>query len=208
MGIFFKKPQNEELSEECNKNLPEDTLLAFSAANGDEKAFELLVRKYEKLVASCVYQTIGNTEDVLDVSQEVFLKVYKGLCSFKGESSFSSWIYRVAKNSALDFLRKKKPASMSLDSTDEDGATIDVPDTDTKGIPELSALNNESYEILYKALNELSEEHRKMITLRDIDGYTYEQIGQMLGLEPGTVKSRLFRARERLRNNLLKENYF
>ena len=132
MGKFFKKPKEEKYDE----SLPEDTVLAFRAAKGETCAFEELVRKYEKLVASCIYQTIGNTEDTLDISQEVFLKVYRSLSTFKGESSFSSWIYRVAKNSALDFLRKKRLPSMSLDSTDEDGATIDVPDTDIKISPE------------------------------------------------------------------------
>lgn len=204
-GIFFKNSVKEK---EYDKNLPEDTLLAFRAAEGDEEAFETLVRKYERLVSSCIYQTVSNTEDTLDIAQETFLKVYKSLSTFKGESSFSSWIYRVAKNCALDFLRKKKPVSMSLDSTDEEGATIDVPDTDAKSNPEDMLLKNEAAVVLYEAMKKLSDEHREMITLRDLNGFTYEEIAQSLGLEAGTVKSRLFRARESLRKILLKENYF
>ncbi len=204
-GIFFKNSVKEK---EYDNNLPEDTLLAFRAAEGNEEAFETLVRKYEKLVSSCIYQTVSNTEDTLDIAQETFLKVYKSLSTFKGESSFSSWIYRVAKNCALDFLRKKKPASMSLDSTDEEGATIDVPDTDVKSNPEDAALKSEAENVLFKAMQKLSDEHREMITLRDLNGFTYEEIASLLGLEAGTVKSRLFRAREALRKILIKENYF
>ena len=205
MGIFFRNSAKEKVYDE---SLPEDTVLAFRAADGDEEAFETLVRKYEKLVCSCIYQTVSNTEDTLDIAQETFLKVYRNIASFKGESSFSSWLYRVAKNCALDFLRKKKPASMSLDSTDEEGATIDVADTDAKNDPEKNALKKEALEILYSAMEKLSDEHRRMITLRDINGNTYEEIAEILGLEAGTVKSRLFRAREALRKILLKENYF
>ena len=205
MGILFRSREKAKVYDE---NLPEDTLLAFKAADGDEEAFEKLVRKYEKLVCSCIYQTVSNTEDTLDIAQETFLKVYRNISSFKGESSFSSWLYRVAKNCALDFLRKKKPSSMSLDSTDEDGATIDVADTDAKNDPEKTALKNEASAVLYNAMQKLSEEHRQMITLRDINGNTYEEIAGILGLEAGTVKSRLFRAREALRKILLKENYF
>ncbi len=205
MGIFFRDSKRKEYDE----SLPEDTLLAFKAADGDEGAFEALVRKYERLVSTCVFSVVGNCpEDVMDVSQEVFLKVYKSLCSFKGDSEFSTWLYRVAKNCALDYIRKRKPPASSLDSSGEEGEGFDVPDTSDKANPEKSALEKEKSEILKKAISLLSEEHREVIILRHVNDYSYEQIADSLGLETGTVKSRISRAREALKKILLKENYF
>ena len=204
MGLFFKSKEQKNYGED----LPEDTLLAFKAADGDENSFETLLRKYERFVSTCVYPIIGSADDTADVCQEVFLKVYRSLSSFKGESSFSTWLYRVAKNCAYDFVRKKKGENVSLDETDEDGKGLELPDTDEKNYPEQTALKNERKQLLWTAVSRLSDEHREIIVLRDINDYTYEQIAQMTGLEPGTVKSRLFRAREALKKQLLKENYF
>ena len=202
MGILFgKKKQYDE-------NLPADTLLAFKAADGDEEAFSELVTKYERLVSTCVYSVCQNREDTMDISQDVFFKVYRNLSSFKGESEFSTWIYRVAKNCALDFMRKKKPNITSIDSSGEEGEGFDIPDESKKSSPEGMALETEKSEVLRKALDKLSEEHREIIILRDINEYSYEKIAKMLSLEQGTVKSRIFRAREALKKILLKENYF
>ena len=203
MGIFFRT--NDKTYPE---GLPEDTLLAFKAADGDNGAFEELVRKHERLVGTCVYSIVGNSEDVLDVSQEVFLKVYRSLKSFNGDSEFSTWLYRIAKNTALDFVRKRKTASVSLDSSGEEGEGFDVPDESISASPEKTALKNEKHEILYKAIDALSDEHREIIILRDLNDYSYEEISDILKIEVGTVKSRLHRAREHLRKILLKENYF
>lgn len=203
MGIFFNKHKNEE------ENLSEDSILAFRAANGDETAFETLVRKHERLVSTCVFSVVGNNpEDVMDVSQEVFLKVYKSLASFKGESEFSTWLYRIAKNCALDYVRKRKTPSLSLDSGGEDGEGIDVPDTQGVSNPEKKALENEKKEILNRSINLLSPEHREVIILRHVNDYSYEQIAEALSVEVGTVKSRISRARTALKKILEKENYF
>ena len=203
MGIFFKDRQRNDDS------LPEDTLLAFKASEGDDKAFEALVRKYERLVSTCVFSVIGNSpEDVMDVSQEVFLKVYRSLSSFKGDSEFSTWLYRVAKNCALDYIRKRKPPSSSLDTSGDEGEGFDVPDTSESSNPEKSVLQAEKSEILKRSIEKLSEEHREIIILRHVNDYSYEQIAKQLDLEVGTVKSRISRAREALKKILLKENYF
>ena len=203
MGIFFK---NKEKTYPAD--IPEDTLNAFRAADGIDSAFEALVRKYEKFVSTCVYSIVGNPDDTMDVSQEVFLKVYKSISSFKGESEFSTWLYRIAKNTALDFVRQRKQNTVSIDSSGEESEGFDIPDESTKSSPEKAALRNEKYEILRKAIGLLSEEHREIIILRDLNDYSYEQIAKILQIEAGTVKSRLFRAREQLRKILLKENYF
>ena len=203
MGIFFKE------NKKYDDSLPEDTILAFKASEGDESAFEVLVRKYERLVSTCVYSVVGsNAEDIMDVSQEVFLKVYRSLGSFKGDSEFSTWLYRVAKNCALDYIRKRKPPSTSLDSSGEEGEGFDVPDTSQSSNPEKSVLESEKSEILRQCIDKLSDEHREVIILRHVNDYSYEQIAKALNLEVGTVKSRISRAREALKKILLKENYF
>lgn len=203
MGIHFRRQEKV-----YPENLPEDTLLAFKAADGIDSAFETLVRKYERLVSTSAFSIVGNTEDALDVSQETFLKAYKAIGSFKGESEFSTWIYRIAKNTALDFVRRRKHTTLSIDSSGEESEGFDIPDESTKASPEKSVLQKERVQMLRKALDCLSDEHREIIILRDINDYSYEAISECLGIEAGTVKSRLFRAREALRKILLKENYF
>lgn len=203
MGVFFR---NKDKS--YPEGLPEDTLNAFRAADGDSSAFEILVRKYEKLVSTCVYSIVSNPDDTLDVSQDVFLKVYKAIGTFKGDSEFSTWLYRIAKNTALDFVRKRKQSTVSIDSSGEEGEGFDLPDEHTSSNPEKSALQNEKIEKLRKAILLLSDEHREIIILRDLNDYSYEEIASKLEIEQGTVKSRLYRAREALRKILLKENYF
>lgn len=206
ISLPFQKPKRT-----LDEALPEDTRDAFLAADGDKAAFERIVRKYEKFVCTTVFTVLQNKDDSFDVSQEVFLKLYHCIGSFKGESSFSSWLYRIAKNAALDFLRReKKKRTLSLDAENEDGERIfsDIPDASGQNDPEKATLDAERKAVLYAALNELSDEHKKILLLRDIDGYTYEEVGERLGLEAGTVKSRLFRAREALRKKLEEKNYF
>ena len=142
----------------------------------------------------------------------MFLKLYHSIASFKGESSFSSWLYRIAKNTALDFLRKEKKSrnNVSLYTENDDGeeTQMEIPDNSVSSSPEQTAVRNEAKDIIYSALDEISEQHKEIIVLRDIDGFSYEEIAEMLGIEYGTVKSRLFRARDALRKKLLEKNYF
>ena len=184
--------------------------LVKKASGGDVGAFEELVRKYERFVCTTVFSVLHNSEDSFDVSQEVFLKLYHSIGTFKGESSFSSWLYRIAKNAALDCLRKQKSARLVSLTDDEDGdaATMDLPDTSPSADPSDAVILAERKNVLYEAIDELSDEHREIIILRDINDYSYEEIGDMLGIEQGTVKSRLFRAREALRKRLIEKNYF
>ncbi len=205
---FFKKNKTTEET----VSVPEDTADAYKAAEGDTAAFERLVRKYEKYVCTTVYSVVRNYDDSFDVAQEVFLKLYHNIGSFKGESSFASWLYRIAKNTALDFLRKEKNnrsnISMSVENDDGEETEMEVPDTSVSSNPEKCAERRETRDIIYQSLDEISEQHREIIVLRDINGYSYEEISEMLGLEYGTVKSRLFRARDALRKKLLEKNYF
>lgn len=203
MGIFFR-----EKEKTYPEGLAEDTLLAFKAADGYDGAFEALVRKYERFVSTCVYGIVKNPDDTADVSQEVFLKVYKSIGSFKGDSEFSTWLYRIAKNTALDYVRRQKQNSLSLDSSGPEGGGIELKDESNGANPEKTALQNEKIRLVQKAVEQLSDEHREIIILRDFNDYSYEDISRILNVETGTVKSRLHRAREALRKILLKENYF
>lgn len=203
MGIFFKDKQKA-----YPEGLSEDNLLALKAADGDDGAFEKLVRKYERLVSTCVYGIVGNTEDTLDVSQDTFLKVYKSLSTFKGDSEFSTWLYRIAKNTALDFVRGRKQNTLSIDSSGEEHEGFDLPDNSDSSNPEKAVLRNEKIRKLRQAIMKLSDEHREIIILRDLNNYSYDAIALKLGLESGTVKSRIYRARDALKKILLNENYF
>ena len=210
---FFKFNKKAEADvKSADAFLPEDTADAYKAADGDTAAFERLVRKYEKYVCTTVYSVVKNYDDSFDVAQEVFLKLYHSIASFKGESNFSSWLYRIAKNTALDFLRKEKKSrnNVSLYTENDDGeeTQMEIPDNSVSSSPEQTAVRNEAKDIIYSALDEISEQHKEIIVLRDIDGFSYEEIAEMLGLEYGTVKSRLFRARDALRKKLLEKNYF
>ncbi len=196
--------------ENDTENAPEDFALAQKASGGDVSAFEKIVRKYEKYVCAVVFSVLKNREDAFDASQEVFLKLYHSIGTFKGESSFSSWLYRIARNCALDFVRKNKnkPLSLTVGEDENDAKELDVSDTSDKNSPEKSLINKERREILYDAIESLSDEHREIIILRDINGYTYSEISDMLSIEEGTVKSRLFRARRALKEILSSKKYF
>ncbi|MBP5245576.1 MAG: sigma-70 family RNA polymerase sigma factor [Clostridia bacterium] len=209
---FFSLPADEEKEKNnISETKTEDFVLAKDASNGDVNAFEKIVRKYEKYVCAVVYSVLRDREETFDASQEVFLKLYHSIGSFKGESSFSSWLYRIAKNCALDFARKKKERPLSLTvrgDDDDDSKVLDVSDDSEKNNPEKALIIKERKTLLYEAISELSDEHREIIILRDINGYSYSEISDMLSLEEGTVKSRLFRARSALREKLIAKNYF
>ncbi len=168
------------------------------AAGGDNAAFEELVSRYEKLVYSVTYRMTGNREDALDLSQETFIKVWKSLKFFKFESAFSTWIYRVAGNVCLDFLRRQK-RTQSLTVSDEE-VQLDLPDEEQD--PARMVLERAGQEEISGALATLEPEYRAALTLRAVAGLSYQEIADALGVQPGTVKSRISRGRERLRKKL------
>jgi len=179
--------------------------------NGDIQAFEKLIEGYQKKVYNIAYRMLGNSEDAFDVSQEVFIKVFKAIVNFKEESSFSTWIYRIAKNVCLDELRKKKKAQVvSIHSTiqaDDSEFSIQLEDFQ-KGPEELLEIKELKNEV-NKAINCLTDEHKLVIQLRDISGFSYEEIAEILQCSLGTVKSRISRARNSLKNILIsKQEHF
>lgn len=171
------------------------------AKDGDREAFEIIVTTYEKAIYNLALRMSGGEEDARDLTQEVFLKIYRSLATFHGESTLATWIYRVASNTCYDLLRKRKETAVSLDEESERGRLMDIL-VSTQGDPQAELERAERIEQLEQALGELSAPHRKIVILRDLLGLSYAEISDVLRLEEGTVKSRLARARRHLRNHL------
>lgn len=174
------------------------------AAAGDAAAFEQLVIKYQSSIFNLCLRITGNAEDAADMTQESFLKAWRNLESFHFESAFSTWLYRLASNTCLDFLRSvKRRKQVSLTVEDDDGETqlLDVPDP--APTPEAALLSQEEHELLAAAMQRLDPEQRRILTLRVVNGLSYTEIAAVLEVKEGTVKSRLARARENLRKKLL-----
>ena len=166
---------------------------------GDANAFEYLVAAYEKNVYNLALRMTGNPEDAEDMAQEAFLKAYSSLDSFRGDSKFSVWLYRIVSNVCLDFLRKQKKAqTFSLSMEDDDGEESELELPDTRRLPEDELEKKLTRDAVQRGLAQLPEDARQILLLREIQGLSYEEIGEALGLEPGTVKSRIFRARKKL----------
>lgn len=172
----------------------EDKILK-AARNGNSDAFETLVKQYEKRVYGyCKVKTLNN-DDALDLSQDIFIKLYKALPNFRGDCSFSTFLYKIMSTCACDYLKRiKKEETTPI--YDEEGEPVDI---ESNHNVEKEAEARELEKEIIKALNYLNEEQRECFVLRDINGYTYEEIALMTGADSGTVKTRIFRARKRIR---------
>lgn len=174
------------------------------AKAGDNAAFSQLVSAYEGKIYNLALRYLGNPDDAMDASQEVFLRMFRFLSGFQEDSSFSTWLYRIGVNVCKDLLsRRSKRAEQPLEISDDEEETRPADIPDGRYDPERILEGTELRRTLSDAIAELPEQQREMIVLRDIQGLSYEEIGQVLCLESGTVKSRLFRARENLRKKLL-----
>ncbi len=164
---------------------------------GDIQAFEKLVDLYERDAYNIAYRFIGNHEDACDISQEAFIRVYRGIKGFKGKASFRTWLYRIIANLCYDELRKRRHPVTSIERSDGTSMYHEIPDPGPG--PEDRMESMELQEVLQQALSGLSEGHRMIIILRDIEGLSYGEIGKILGIPMGTVKSRISRARAELK---------
>ena len=174
--------------------------------HGDTESFSLLVAAYEKNVFNVALQMTGNREDAQDMAQEAFLKAYNSLSSFRGDSKFSSWLYRIVSNVCLDFRRRQsRRPSASLTVEDDDGETLQLDIADESQSPETLLERKLTRDAVRRGLQELPEEQRQILLLREIEGLSYDEIAEAMDLEPGTVKSRIFRARKKLCAFLLKD---
>lgn len=184
--------------------LADEAVLIQKASGGDAGAFETLVTTYEKGVYNLAFRLVGDREDAMDIVQDVFLKAFQALPRFRGDSRFSTWIYRVCVNASLDHLRKKqKQPSYSLDeplSLKESSVTREVADGN-ENVEEFIEVKFMSNDVL-QALKGIDPAHRAIILLSDVQGYSYQEIANILGLSMGTVKSRLHRARSMVRRLL------
>ena len=174
--------------------------LVRAAAGGDTEAFERLVRTYENKIYHLALRMCGSSEEASDIAQEAFLAAWRGLPSFRGEANFATWLYRLTSNAAIDYLRrqKKERGDMSLD--DED---LGLDAVDTGPGPQDAAERTEVRTAVAAGLQQLSEGHRQVLVLREIQGLSYEEIADVLEVDLGPVKSRISRARTALRKILL-----
>ncbi len=174
--------------------------------DGDVNAYEALVKEYEKNVYNLALRMTGNSEDAYDMSQEAFIKAYNSLNAFRGDSKFSVWLYRIVSNVCLDFLRSKnRRPTVSLSVENDDGEEVELDIADESSSPELVLERGLTRDAVRRGLAALPDDHREILLLREIQGLSYDEIAEVLGLEAGTVKSRIFRARKKLCSFLLKD---
>ncbi|MCC5845013.1 MAG: sigma-70 family RNA polymerase sigma factor [Verrucomicrobia bacterium] len=181
-----------------------DSELVDAARGGDLQAFDTLMQRYHGRIYALLYHMTSNKEDAEDLLQEVFLKAYQSLPKFRGQSSFYTWVYRIGVNRAINFVKKRKRKSaLSLDHVDlgleRDPAFVEMASGNT---PVDQANLNELQKKLNTALQTLSEKHRIVVVMHDIQGIPHNEIAETLDCSPGTVRSRLFYARQQLQAEL------
>ncbi len=174
-----------------------DKELVKRVQKGDKGAFDLLVLKYEHKIVNLVMRYVRDPELALDISQEAFIKAYRALPRFRGDSAFYTWLYRIAVNTAKNYLaaQRRRPADIELDLQEPEqyGLHANLKETDT---PEGIALSLELQETLERAIQALPDDLQTAIILRELDGMSYEEIAQTMDCPVGTVRSRIFRARD------------
>lgn len=174
-----------------------DQQLVSRVQQGDKAAFDLLVLKYQHRIAALVSRFISDSDEVQDVTQESFIKAYRALGKFRGDSQFYTWLYRIAVNTAKNYLvsRNRRPPNGDIDVEDAvhfEGQS-QLKDIDS---PERKMMGDQLMAVVDNAINSLPEDLRSALTLREYDGLSYEEIAQVMGCPVGTVRSRIFRARE------------
>lgn len=180
-----------------------DELLLKRACKGDVRAFEELMESHESRIYAIALRMMGNREDAQDCAQEAMVRIYRAMGSFKGQSALATWIYRITMNTCLDELRRRKARKVtSLDSLVDTGWAP----TDTGDTPEEHGLRVEKQTALNQAIQSLPDDMRAAIILRDVKGYSYDEIAAILDANVGTIKSRISRGREKLREILSKQS--
>ena len=173
----------------------EEVQLLQKAVKGDDSAFEELANAYQPRIYAVCLRVLKSEQDAQDACQETLIKIYTNIKKFRFSSRFSTWIYTIARNTALDLLRRKRPNISSIEDYKEAG--MDIPDMQSG--PDAKTEQNEIRHFITGMINSLNIEQRICIVLKDVDGYSIDEISDILNLPEGTVKSRLHRGREKLR---------
>ena len=174
--------------------------LVRAAAGGDTEAFERLVETYENKIYTLALRMSGSPDDAGDIAQEAFLAAWRGLPAFRGEAGFATWLYRLASNAAIDYLRRQRKQRGELSLDDEE---LGLDAVDAGPGPQDAAEGEEVRSAVAAGLGALSEGHRQVLVLRELQGLSYEEIAAVLAVDLGTMKSRISRARSALRKILL-----
>ena len=189
---------NKQLSRE------EDAQMVAAVLDGDSTAYRGLVEKYQNRVYSMVYGMVRSREDARDLAQEAFVKAFKNLKTFRLESSFYTWLYRIAMNVAIDFIRKRKRRAVAgfdegIAAKDADGGIAEIHHTDS---PSVSLERKQLYSQIMESLEQLPTDQKQVILLRELEGLSYKEISEIMGIPEGTVMSRLFYARKKMQQML------
>ena len=181
-----------------------DTELVVRALAGREDGFEELVRRYQRPIVAYVYRMVGDYDSALDLAQEVFIKVYNSLGRYRPEFKFSTWIYRIAHNAAIDHLRRQGAArTEEIEVEGREGATFEKPLASKAPTPEQETERGERRAEIEEVVAQLPPAYRELIVLRHSHDLSYDEIAEVTGLPLGTVKNRIFRAREAMRELLV-----
>lgn len=180
-----------------------DTEMIKRCKDGDREAFNALMEKYQNIMFGMAYSLLSDYQDAEDAVQETFIKAYKSISSFKGDSAFTTWLYVICRNSCNDILRKRQKHSVvtSIDADDDDGGPVKEIKSDAPSPEDVVELN-ETQALVRDAINSLKPEYKEVLVLSDIQQMSYDEVSAILKIPNGTVKSRLNRARNALRKKL------
>ncbi|MBT3427483.1 MAG: RNA polymerase sigma factor RpoE [Gammaproteobacteria bacterium] len=188
-----------------NSEIDSDKRLVERVKRGDKRAFDVLVLKYQHRIANLITRYVRDQDEVLDVTQEVFVKAYRAMNNFRGDAQFYTWLYRIAINTAKNFLvaKSRRPPDTDIDVDEREFSEQSVVISE-EGNPEDQLSGEQLKRVLQKALEDLPEELRVALMLREFDGLTYDEIAQIMDCPVGTVRSRIFRGRESIEKSITK----
>ncbi len=178
-------------------------MLIQRALDGDQKAFKKLQAKYHEAIYNLIYRMIREKDEVEDLTQEAFIKAFTSLASFNDEYAFSTWLYKIATNNSIDYIRRKKLQTFSIDKpieSKESDYSYELPDSTYE--PDQEMIQRQRKKLMEDAINSLPAKYRQVIHLRHVEEKEYQEIAEMLNLPLGTVKAHIFRAREMLNKYL------
>lgn len=194
-------PVNDRTSKESTFSTADDHQLVRKVQTGDKRAFDELVKRHYKAVYNLVYHSVYSHEEREDLIQDIFIKVYRNIDKFKFKAAFSTWLFSITRNALIDRARKREIQQVPLETQNDN---VDLKDkvVDPAANPEMAFMESDAESTLRKALMELDDDHKQILILREMEGLSYKELAITLGINMGTVKSRIARAREQLKQIL------